>query len=93
MLKIIPTRDFCNMLNEMQEKQFKQIWKCILNLIENPRPHDSKKIGEYEECPIYRVDSGEFRIIYQYNEKCLYPLVLGKRNDGQVYKEMKRKLS
>lgn len=92
MLKVKPTKDFCDTLNGMQEKQFKQIWSCLLNLLVNPRPHDSKKIGEYKERPIYRVDSGEYRLVYQYDEVLLYPLILGKRNDDQVYKEMKRKL-
>ncbi|MDO9509226.1 MAG: hypothetical protein Q7I97_07830 [Thermovirgaceae bacterium] len=40
--------------------------------------------------PFFRVDSGEYRIVYRFDDEVLYVSVIGKRNDGDVYKKAKR---
>jgi mRNA interferase RelE/StbE len=73
-------------------KHERQIKDRILELQKNPIPHDSKKLQGYEDY--IRVDIGEYRIIYRYNkEKELITVILiGKRNDGEVYRIAKRTL-
>lgn len=50
-------------------------------------------------CPLivsnYRVDSGEYRIIYRFIpvENLVEVVLVGKRNDDDVYKRLTRKLS
>lgn len=76
---------------EYQPKVFKQIVMKIFSLQSNPRPQDCKKLVGYEGG--YRVDSGEFRILYTIDEakKIVTVFLVGKRGDDEVYKELKRK--
>lgn len=68
-------------------KQRRQIAVKIRALSFNPYPNDSARLKGY---PFYRVDMGEYRIIYEVEGETLNILIIGKRNDSQVYKEMKR---
>jgi mRNA interferase RelE/StbE len=68
-------------------KQRRQIAVKIRELSFSPYPNDSTKLKGY---PFYRVDCGEYRVIYEVAGETLSILVIGKRNDNQVYKEMKR---
>ena len=72
----------------LQPKQFKQIHKAILELLDNPRPNDSKQLIGYEN--IFRKDVGEYRIVYRFNEQIVFIMLIDKRNDSKVYKAMKR---
>jgi mRNA interferase RelE/StbE len=67
-----------------------QIAKKVLDLNVNPLPNDSKQLIGYPGY--YRVDSGEDRIIYNFNpEEDLVEIILvGKRNDDEVYKKLER---
>ena len=61
----------------------------MLGLLRNPEPHDSAilkgaKGGER------RVDAGEYRIIYTVDDDTIEILVIGKRNDSEVYKQWER---
>lgn len=91
MLKVRPTKFVCDFLERLPEKIFYQIWKKILVLAENPCQHDLKKIGSFQNKDVFRVDTGEYRIIYQHDLQDLWLLLIGKRNDSEVYKEYKRK--
>ncbi|WP_256874962.1 type II toxin-antitoxin system RelE/ParE family toxin [Nostoc sp. C052] len=57
-----------------------------------PLPADSEKLSGYQG--LYRVDSGEYRIIYRYfSDRDLIEVILvGKRNDDDVYERLKRLL-
>ena len=39
-----------------------------------------------------RVDVGEYRIIYHFKDDVLFIVVIGKRNDDDIYRRMKRRL-
>lgn len=69
-------------------KQCKQNFTTILQLSKNPKPHDAKKLQGYDD--LYRVDIGEYRIVYHYDADIVYIDVIGKRNDDEVYAELKR---
>ena len=91
MLQPHPTISVCKFLRRLQEKQFKQIWKKVLGLLSEPRPNDSKKIGTCDGREVFRADSGEFRILYSFDTKKLWLVLIDKRNDDEVYKSYNRK--
>lgn len=74
-------------LKKLSGKPAKQIKKKLSDLRENPYPQDSAKLVGY---PYHRVDQGEYRIIYLVNGETLEIKAVGKRNDGEVYKKLKR---
>ena len=55
----------------------------------DPFPNDVKKLKNTE---YYRVDIGEYRLVYYVENDIIYFAVFGKRNDGGVYKKFKRML-
>lgn len=79
-------------LKGLQPKIAAQIAKKVLALNVEPRPIDSKELTGY--TGYYRVDSGEYRIVYRFRpEEDLVEIILvGKRNDDEVYKQLKRLL-
>ncbi len=79
-------------LKGLQPKIAAQISKKVLSLNIEPLPNDSKKLKGYSNY--YRVDSGEYRIIYRFKpEQDLVEVILvGKRNDDEVYKKLERLL-
>jgi mRNA interferase RelE/StbE len=40
---------------------------------------------------IYRIASGEYRIVYQWDDSHVYVLVINRRNDDEVYRHLARK--
>lgn len=73
-------------------KHRRQVKDSILALGNNPNPHDAKPLSGYK--PYLRVDIGEYRIIYRYDKSrdSVTISLVGKRNDGEVYRIMKRSL-
>lgn len=37
-----------------------------------------------------RIDSGEFRVCYKVESKIVYIVIVGKRNDDELYKKLPR---
>jgi mRNA interferase RelE/StbE len=70
-------------------KQAKQIFVKLFELTENPKPHDSQKLKGFKE-DIYRVTSGEFRIAYKISENTINVIIIGKRNDDEIYEKLSR---
>jgi len=87
MLKLEIKRPAYDCLIDLQIKQFRQVMLSIIRLTKEPYPHDSQKLAEY---PYHRVDIGEFRIIYDIvNEETVRIILVGKRNDGEIYKRLR----
>ena len=89
------SNDTGSFLRKLVPKHYKQVVSKILDLLKEPFPEDSKKLTGYDF--FYRVDIGEYRIIYrvvesknEMNGQVKIALV-GKRNDDDVYKKFKRK--
>jgi mRNA interferase RelE/StbE len=82
------TKQVDNFLDKLPSKQFKQIYSTIMDLRKNVTPHDSIKLHGSKDQ--HRVDIGEYRIIYQFDEKVVYIQTAGKRNDDDIYKRNKR---
>jgi len=90
MAKLDGLQAVLDFLKGLQPKIAAQIAKKALSLNVNPLPNDSKQLKGYPGY--YRVDCGEYRIIYRYQpeEDLVEVILVGKRNDDDVYKKLKR---
>jgi len=90
MAKLDGLESVLNFLKGLQPKIAAQIAKKVLALNIDPLPTDSKELTGYPG--FYRVDSGEYRIVYQFkvDEDLVVVILIGKRNDDDVYKQLKR---
>ena len=59
--------------------------KRILSLGENPRPVGSKKLTDEDD--LYRLRIGDYRVIYQVQDKVLLVLVVKIGNRREVYRK------
>jgi mRNA interferase RelE/StbE len=77
-------------LKGLQPKIAAQIAKKIFALNLDPLPSDSKPLIGYSNY--YRVDIGEYRIVYFYlpSDDLVQIILVGKRNDDEVYKRLRR---
>ncbi|HZT43965.1 MAG TPA: type II toxin-antitoxin system RelE/ParE family toxin [Chthonomonadaceae bacterium] len=82
------TRDAHKFLCGLDAKQFKQVATKILELMRDPTPADSQQLKGFEGR---RTDIGEYRIVYTYDSQVVYIVVIDKRNDDAVYKQLKKK--
>lgn len=69
-------------------KQKSQVGRRISALAENPYASDTREL--HGLAPFRRADIGEYRIIYRVSGKTLYIFLVGKRNDDEVYRKLKR---
>lgn len=67
-------------------KIFKQVVTKILFLQENPRPQDCKILKGIEDA--YRVDQGEYRILYTINDKEKQIKIFRIAHRSEVYKKI-----
>lgn len=92
MAKLDGLQTVLDFLNGLQPKIAAQIAKKTLSLNVEPLPIDSKQLKGYPHY--YRVDCGEYRIIYLYKseEDLVQVILIAKRNDDEVYKKLARLL-
>ena len=83
------TRQTGRFIKTLPPKQYKQVVSTIFSLLNNPQPHDSRALRSSLQNN-RRVDMGEYRVIYRVEGEELLVLAAGKRNDDEVYKQMKR---
>jgi mRNA interferase RelE/StbE len=88
LFKLDFTNDALAFLDKLDAKQFRQIIKKVFGLMKDPLPIDSESLkgNRYK-----RVDAGEYRIIYLANDNVLKIVTIGKRNDSEVYKRLRRR--
>ena len=91
MLKADFERAALRFLKKLPPKHGRQIGLKIVELCRDPAPHDSQEL-KGRLARYRRADIGEYRIIYFVDEGVLRIPIIGKRNDGAVYKQMARKL-
>jgi mRNA interferase RelE/StbE len=84
-LKLLVTKHAHAFVDTLPPKQFRQVLRKVLALLENPRPHDTEQLKGY---PFLRNDVGEYRIIYDIQGDTLRLILVGKRNDGEIYKRL-----
>ncbi|MGL5871929.1 MAG: type II toxin-antitoxin system RelE family toxin [Xenococcaceae cyanobacterium] len=92
MAKLDGLETVLDFLKGLQPKIAAQIAKKVLSLNIEPLPNDSKELKGYPNY--YRVDSGEYRIVYRFkvDDDLVEIILVGKRNDDEVYKILKRLL-
>lgn len=73
-------------LDALPQKIFKQVVFKLFSLQANPHPQDCKKLKGYEGG--YRVDQGEYRILYTIEGEKVRVFRIGKRNDAEVYRNL-----
>ncbi len=88
MRKIDLSKRSSDFLLTLPPKQCKQNFAAILSLAKNPLPHDAKKLQGYSN--LYRIDVGEYRIIYHFDTEVIFISLMGKRNDDDIYKQLKQ---
>ncbi len=64
-----------------------QMYRKLEELLVNPVPPDPKPLGGHA---LLRADVGEYRIVYRVEGSFLHVYLVGKRNDDEVYKKLKR---
>jgi mRNA interferase RelE/StbE len=75
------------LLRTLPPKQARQIGNKILALRHDPQPPDAKPLRSH---PYWRADVGECRIIYHVEQDTLVVPLIGKRNDAEVYRRLRR---
>jgi len=92
MAKLDGLESVLSFLKGLQPKIAAQIAKKIFGLAVEPKPQDSAALKGYDD--LLRVDSGEFRIVYRHDEAedVVLIVLIGKRNDDEVYKLLRRKM-
>ncbi|NWF60663.1 MAG: type II toxin-antitoxin system RelE/ParE family toxin [Fischerella sp.] len=92
MAKLDGLETVLDFLNGLQPKIAAQIAKKVLSLNVDPLPSDSKQLSGYPSY--YRVDSGEYRIVYRFipEDDLVEVILVGKRNDDDIYKKLTRLL-
>ena len=89
-MQLIPSKQAIKFIRNLQKsdpKSAKIVIAAIEDLAENPAPMGSKKLQNME----YRsVVAGDFRVIYLPTEELVMILLVGKRNDKAVYRQLSR---
>jgi mRNA interferase RelE/StbE len=83
------TKQALKAAKKLDAKQFRQVISAVLALMENPEPHDSQILKGASRGE-RRIDVGEYRVIYAVKDNVVEVLVIGQRNDDDVYKIWER---
>jgi mRNA interferase RelE/StbE len=75
-------------LPQLPPKQYRQVVGAILDLLNDSRPHYAKPLSG---SPYLRLAVGEYRVIYRDDEETVHVVLVGKRNDSEVYRALQRK--
>ena len=73
-------------LASLPKRHQRQIGKRIDQLAKNPRPRGSEKLEGGKD--LYRIRSGDYRIIYQIRDDVLFVLVLRIGHRRDVYRNL-----
>lgn len=88
MLKIDISKNCAKDIKKFPAKIQKQLALKILELSNDPNAHDVSLLKGH--APYKRATSGEYRIVFYVNQDTLYIDFIGKRNDDEIYKKLKR---
>lgn len=90
MLLLTLSKEVEKFLFSLPPKQFKQVSVSMLKLMSEPSPHDSAALKGARRRE-RRVDIGEYRAIYRVEDGVIRIVLIGKRNDDEVYRRYARK--
>jgi mRNA interferase RelE/StbE len=89
MRKLVIEKVALKELDGFPAKQYRQVASAIFELLNEPAPHYSKSL---QGTAYRRIAVGEYRVIYRTDDESVYVVIVGKRNDDDVYKLMQRKI-
>ena len=89
MKKIRLSKDAEKFLLKVPAKHRKQLAYKLHELMHGVDPHDAQQLKGYT---FKRIDVGEYRIIFRFLDDMAEVPLIGKRNDDEIYKKLKRKL-
>jgi mRNA interferase RelE/StbE len=75
-------------ISELPVKQGRQIMEKLKIICDDPQGLPSEMLKGY--APLRRVRAGEFRIIYALDDDVVRVRLIGKRNDDEIYKALRR---
>jgi mRNA interferase RelE/StbE len=90
-LRIDLSRPAAKFLQAVPPKHGRQIAAKIAALRDDPEPHDSIRM-KGEAAAFRRADVGEYRIVYQVEGDLLRIVLVGRRNDSDVYRRLERRI-
>lgn len=71
-------------LRALPEQALKRVDASILSLARNPRPDGVKKLRGAES--LYRVRVGDYRIIYEIQDRAILIVIVRVRHRGEAYR-------
>ncbi len=80
------TRSVVRQVGRLQAKIRSQIDRRFEELKSNPRPHDSKRLVGRGKS--YRIDSGEYRILYDVDDEIRLVAIWRVRHRKDVYRNL-----
>jgi len=80
---VVITKSVQKLLSKMPDKLADQLENAMLNLEENPRPFGNKKLKGRNA---YRIREGDYRIIYEIEDKIITVTVTNVSHRKDVYK-------
>ncbi len=88
MLRIKLSGDAAKFIVKLPPKQRRQVKQKLAALRHDPAPPD---VGPVKGTSWLRTDIGEYRIVYRVEGDTLLVPIVGKRNDDEVYRRLRRK--
>ena len=77
-------------LRDLQTKQARQIAEKLALLREHAEAVPSEPLKGY--VPMRRLRAGEFRVVFRWEDDLVKIVLIGKRNDDEIYKLLQRAL-
>lgn len=85
--KILFNRAYLKDLKKISIRDQRHIREKIQELSLDPRPEGYKKLHGYSKPSLYRVRSGNYRIVYTIDDKVLVILVINVGHRKEIYRD------
>ena len=89
MLRIDLHKPAARFLDRLPPKHRRQLSVKVHQLAADPHPPDAKPLKGFA-CSYLRATAGEYRIVYGVEDDTLHVFIIGKRNDDEVYRQLRR---
>ena len=75
-------------LKELEAKRSRQVFEKLLTLQDDPHPQSSKALVAHKGY--FRLRAGDYRVIYQVEDKVIRVKLIDSRGDDEVYNRLER---
>ena len=75
-------------LKELEAKRSRQVFEKLFTLQDDPHPQSSKPLVAYKGY--FRLRAGDYRVIYQVQDKVIQVKLIDNRGDDEVYNRLER---